>query len=179
MKNTFSLKLALPLVAALVIGSCKVQFAPKYDAQIYSGIVQINEMGQAYFISAQEGLEPADYADYQATYDKIIGQIEAITILMDIRPVPDSKTLDRLNKTLAKFGKKIPVSGGPVKADFSNALASKIALDSVKSQIMLLKSDHKNNTVPLNKTYMAVEAKAFTIYMKQALFFESFLKREE
>lgn len=150
----------------LLLSACAARLAPSYDKTLVDGITTVNTNVMELFASVSSGTKAATYSKRQATYDKLIGQLDALAIQANARPEPKSKITQAVNEALRKRG--IPVVD-------SSGTPSAAALDAISGTLAKMKQTDKKQGLT------AFEVKAFkgqvAIYMDQALTYENFLNR--
>lgn len=71
------------------VGGCAVKLAPDYDRTIVEGLGKANEEIMTLFASVSAGTEKATFkTEREATYNQIIGKLDALRLQVDARPTP-------------------------------------------------------------------------------------------
>ena len=162
-KIRFSLYLSM---LALLLAGCMVQLAPRHDAALYDGIVRVNERIMELFASVTPDADAAAFATREATYNSLIGSVDALAMQSRARPIPNSEVRDRVNEYLGDRGQ--PLLG-------DDEAPSAAALDQVSSQLAeMKKTDQAGNLKP---GAVKLFRNAVIISMDQAITYESFLER--
>lgn len=157
--------IALILWTAVFIG-CATQLAPLYDKAIVDGITTTNKDAMTFFALMSNGTTSHGYQDRADAYNKLIGNLDALEIQAQARPVPKTKTVDAVNKWLEKRG---------LPAVTDDGIPSATALKEMAKTLKKMRDTDRKQGVT------ATEVQAFknqtSIYMDQAMTYESFLKR--
>jgi len=153
------------LLAALMVG-CATQLAPLYDKAILDGITVANREAMTLFASASNGLVKESHGARADTYNKLIGSLDALEIQAKARPVPKTKNIVAVNTWLEKRG---------LPAVTDDEVPSATAIGKISATLKKMRdTDHKQGV-------SATEVQAFrnqvSIYMDQAITYESFLER--
>ncbi len=157
------------LVVVALLAACTVRMAPAYDPAIANGLNSANRTMQTFFAGLSETTTiPADFAKRQGAYADIIGALKAVSLQIEIHqsltPQPDLKTV---NAMLGKLGVPNLATGSGV----PGASAVSHVVNTLET---MEKTDRKHGL-------SAMEIAAFdgqaTIYMSQAITYETFLKR--
>jgi hypothetical protein len=166
----------LAVLTVAILGSgCAIKLAPDYDKAIFDGLTKINEDAMTLFASVSSGAPQSTYPRRQATYDGLIGQLDAVRIQIDARlsPSPPLFVTTMLSQSIS--------AGSPT----SNAGASAVpampdvpTLGSVNTMIHTITSmrdrDSKRGLTPM----LAEGFKArFEPSIEQALVYEKALIR--
>jgi len=165
-KIGMSFKFLVIMSIALIIGGCPAQLAPSYDKAIADGLTSLNTSTMEFFASVAGGTNEASYSERKDTYSTLIGGFDALAIQTKARPVPKNKVIDKVNEILTKRGVAI--------LDDDEA-PSATALTKISETLEKMRETDEKQGVT------AFEVQAFknqvTIYMDQALTYESFLER--
>ena len=161
--------LFIPLLLMLCVGlsACVARLAPNYDKAIADGLVTTSQQLMTHFASTSSGTSASSFAQRDATYSSIIGNLDALALQAKSRPTPKSSVGDKVNEYLAKRG--INLSG-------SGDVPSAAALEQISITLTKMRDVDKKQGVT------AFEVAAFkgqvVIYLDQALTYENFLERE-
>ncbi len=153
-------------LAALFLASCVTQLAPQYDQALFDGITETNTQTMQLFASVSSGTKASTFNQREATYNNLIGTIDALAMQSRARPVPENKVTEKVNAYLESRG----VSG------LSDGEApSAAALEEVSKNLSKMRDTDKASG--LNPSVVAVFKNAVVISMDQALTYEAFLER--
>lgn len=161
-----NIRTAIPLFLVLLLVGCATQLAPNYDKAIVDGLTSTNVKLMEHFASVSSGTNNSTYSQRKDTYNSLIGNLDALAIQAESRPMPDNRVIKKIDKFLEKRGlNPLGVDDAP----------SATALKNMSKQIVMMRdTDEKQGITP-------IEAQTFkgnvVIFMDQALTYESFLKR--
>ncbi len=150
----------------LIFSGCAATLAPQYDRAVVEGLNATNTDAMQFFASVCKGTIKESFDLREAKYASLIGHFDALEIQAKARPVPENRVIDKIDDVLSKRG--VPA---PDDSETPSATAmSKISLTFSKMR----DTDEKQGLTP-----MEVEAfkRQVSIYMDQALTYESFLER--
>jgi hypothetical protein len=158
---------ALLAVCLLCLAACTTQLAPPYDKAIADGLVSVNQQAMTLFASVSSGTAKDSYAQRDATYNSLIGSLDALALQAKSRPVPKTSVNEKLKSLLGKRGIQLPDTGDAPSAT---------ALEQISITLAKMRDTDKKQGVT------AFEVAAFkgqvVIYLDQALTYENFLARE-
>lgn len=169
MKPHIRLIIILPLLLMIFVGlpACVARLAPSYDKAIADGLVTASQQLMTHFAATSSGTTAASFAQRDATYSSIIGNLDALTLQAKSRPTPKSSVGDKVNEYLAKRGITISDTGD---------VPSAAALEQISITLTKMRDVDEKQGVT------AFEVAAFkgqvVIYLDQALTYENFLERE-
>lgn len=151
----------------LCLVACSVQLAPLYNKAIADSLVSVNQQAMTLFASASSGTTRDTYAQRDAAYNSLIGNLDALALQAKSRPVPDASVNEKVNAFLSKRGVSLPASGDAPSA---------MALEQISITVAKMRDTDKKQGLT------AFEVAAFkgqvVIYLDQALTYENFLTRE-
>ncbi len=149
---------------------CTTQLAPAYDQSVYDGLVSANKDIQALFVAAGGSATKDTYSTRGPAYDHIISELKAVELQIKARPLPNSEALEETNKVLSK----LHVGGVTVDPNFSDYPSARSVDDLVNTVQHMQTSDQ---TMGLRPNLLSSYKNQATIYLTQAMTYESFLKR--
>lgn len=150
----------------MCITGCATQLAPKYDEALFKGITNINVKIMELFASVSAGTDSASCGEREATYNAIIGSVDALALQSRARPVPENSVSEKVNEYLESRGI------GTLADDVAPSANS---LEQVSRQLNKMKEvDCKSG---LTAGVVATFKNAVIISMDQAITYESFLDR--
>ncbi len=165
MKRVLSTATAFFVFAFLVAG-CATTLAPTYDKAISDGLTSANIALMELFATASGGTEKSTFPDREVTYNKLIGRLDALAIQARARPVPKSIVIEKINKVLSSRG---------VETLADNEAPSSEVLDKISATLTKMKeTDSKQG---ITATEVAAFKGQVTIWLDQAITYESFLER--
>ena len=165
-KFAVSLKLVIIISIALIIGGCPALLAPNYDKALVDGLTSINTNTMEFFASVSGGTKNVDFSERKDKYSSLIGGFDALAIQAKARPVPKNKVTDKVNELLDKRGVAILND---------DEAPSSTAITKISETLEKMKSTDQKQGVTAHEV-LAFKNQV-TIYMDQALTYESFLER--
>lgn len=159
-------RILLALLALLLAAGCATQLAPAYDKAIVDGLRSSNREAMILFATLAAESESKSYPARAATYNQLIGTLDALEMQSRARPMPKGAGHEAANKLLEKRG--LPVVG-------DDEAPSATALNRMSAILSKMRdTDRKQGLSP-------TEVQAFkgqmSIYMDQAMTYEAFLQR--
>ncbi|GAA5445094.1 hypothetical protein Misp06_03287 [Microbulbifer sp. NBRC 101763] len=155
----------LCLFLAILVSSC-TQLAPRYDAELYSGLTEVNAELMQFFSSVSHGTNKGSYSERSQNYHSLIGKIDALAMQSNTRPVPGKVTLRKINNYLDSTNSNI---------SFESAPPSVASLEKISSSLNRMRKEDEDKG--LRATAVALFKNEVVISMDQALTYESFLNR--
>jgi hypothetical protein len=167
MKQSWATCRSVPvLIVALLFAACATQLAPSYDKALVDGMASTNKEVMSLFATASSGTSSDTFQARENNYNKAIGSVDALEIQAKARPLPKTKVVEIVNKHLAQRG--LP----PLTDD---QIPSATALHKVSETITKMRdTDKKQGLTGIEVTAFKGQA---TIYLDQAITYESFLQR--
>lgn len=154
------------VVAVLVLVSgCAVKLVPDYDKALVSGLTASNTGIMQLFAATDSGTKHETFSHREDKYNTLIGNMDALRIQAQARPVPDNRITEAVNKLLqGRNSPKLP-----------DELPSAFALTKISEILVKMRDTDKKQGVTRG------EVQAFknnvVIYLDQALTYESFIER--
>jgi hypothetical protein len=150
----------------LMLTGCATKLAPSYDKAIVDGLISANTTVMEFFASVSGGTQKDTFDQRKEKYSNLVGRFDALALQAKARPVPNNKIIDKINDFLSKRNVPIP--------DDSET-ASVTAMAKISETLVKMRDTDKKQGVT------GYEVQAFknqvTIYLDQALTYESFLER--
>jgi hypothetical protein len=100
---------AAAILTLLLLTSCTIQLATEYDPALLSGIRDVNRDIMSLYSATSMGVPPDTFPQRADRYDKIIGQLDALALQSQSRPVPDSALRTKIEAYL-KSRRDFPTS---------------------------------------------------------------------
>jgi hypothetical protein len=154
------------IAITLILNACTATLAPGYDKAIVDGLTSTNISVMELFAAISDGTKKDTYSERDAKYNLLIGHFDALELQARSRPEPNDKLIQKANKLLLKRGVPLPDSSDVPSAHALNTISKTIS---------------KMKVIDKSQGITATEVQAFknqvSIYMDQALTYESFLKR--
>lgn len=162
--RAFRYQIVAPLIALVFAAGCQTSLTPAYDQALFDGITTVNTDLLTFFAGINDGTSSSDYDERAGTYAGLVGRVEALTLQSKSRPMPTSKTIDRINDKLNKDGKDIVLG---------SEAPSVGALQGISKALNVMSVQDKANG--LTATEVTAFKNNVSIYLDQALTYESFL----
>ncbi|QFT54294.1 hypothetical protein [Microbulbifer sp. THAF38] len=153
------------LVLTLAISGCS-QLAPRYDAELYSDLTEVNAEILQFFSLVSHGTSKDSYAERNQNYHALIGKIDALAMQSNTRPIPNKDTLKKINNYLNSTGADIAFNEQPPSVD---------SLEKISLSLNRMRKEDEDKG--LRATVVALFKNEIVISMDQALTYESFLNR--
>lgn len=154
------------VLVAMTLTGCAVQLAPRYDAVLFESLIRVNPRIMELFASVAQGTSETTFEEREASYNSLIGIVDALALQSRARPVPESDLSDKIDEILRKRGMDPGDDGVPPSAH---------ALDEVSKNLAKMKEvDQASGLRPIA---VAAFKNAVVISMDQAITYESFLNR--
>jgi len=154
------------VLAAITLSGCATQLAPRYDAVLFESLIRVNPRIMELFASVAQGTTETSFEAREASYNSLIGIVDALALQSRARPVPQSDLSDKINEILRQRGMDPGDDGVPPSAH---------ALDEVSKNLAKMKEIDR--TSGLGPLAVAAFKNAVVISMDQAITYESFLNR--
>ena len=155
---------------AIILTGCAAQLAPSYDQAILDGLISANKNAQTLFASLGQSVSKETYPKRADTYASLIGSLNALEVQVKSRPLPPGADLAKINAILSQNG----VQAIPVDPKFTNFPSARAIDDASKSLQQMQKMDADNGLRGFQLIAIKNDA---TIYLTQAITYETFLKR--
>ena len=156
----------LALFSLQFFSACTTQLAPSYNKAIYDGLISLNPDIMTFFATTSAGTSKDTYSARASTYNSLIGRIDALVLQAKSRPLPSSKVADEINRILSERG---------MPQNENSDAPSTTALEKIAETMVKMRDTDKKQGIT------AFEVAAFkgqvSIYLNQALTYESFLDR--
>lgn len=151
------------LLTALLFTSCAIRLTPAYNRQIISGLNNANIGAMTLFVSLSDGARKSQSARYRDQYDELIGILNALEMLILIRPTPERPS-----------GLVAAVLGNP-----TLDLAGEPPVEPIQGMARIVEQIRDQHAATgLTATEIEGMEKMWRVYMDQALTFEaSLIKR--
>jgi hypothetical protein len=156
------------IVISLVFASagCATTLAPHYDKALLEGLTTSNTEVMEFLAYVHGGTQKDTFDQRQAKYAHLVGRFNALAIQAKARPVPKNRMTDKVNAFLGERG---------VQSIDDSETPSATAMARISETLVKMRDTDRKQGVT------AFEAQAFTnqvsIYLDQALTYESFLER--
>lgn len=155
----------LLLLFSLLLSGC-VQLAPRYDAELYSDLTDVNASLLEFFSSVSMGTEKRSFPEREDIYHSLIGRIDALAMQSGTRPIPDGKLLEKINDYLISSDKDILFEDQP---------PSVASLKKISESLEKMRETDEDRG--LRRGAVEIFKGEVVISMDQALTYEAFLNR--
>ncbi|WP_452223230.1 hypothetical protein [Lacinutrix chionoecetis] len=152
-------------ISFLLLANCKTYLAPSYDQTIVDKSTEATTKTFQFFASIAGGTDKTNFFNREDTYNALIGQFETLKLLAKARPVPSNKTTQNINKLLIEKNKPTSTDDYPSAFAFNRI---------VENLVKMKETDQKSGLKPF--VIQAFKGE-ITIFLDQAITYESFLKR--
>ncbi|WP_299943287.1 hypothetical protein [uncultured Microbulbifer sp.] len=163
--NHSKVALVLLLFLALLVSSC-TQLAPRYDAELYSDLTEVNVELMQFFSSVTHGTNKNTYPERNGHYHALIGRIDALAMQSNTRPIPNRDALKKINHYLNATETNILFEEQPPSVNCLQRIS-----------ISLNRMREEDEDKGLHTGAVALFKNEVLISMDQALTYESFLNR--
>ena len=163
--NVLSKNLTL-FVFFLLLSACSIKLAPNYDESLYVGITQVNVEIMELLSSVSTGAESGTFNKREATYNSVIGKVDALAIQSEARSVPENTNNKAVNEYLKLRG---------VNTISNTGIPSVSSLKHISKNLSKMKEKDREKGLGVNA--VAAFRNEITVGFDQALFYEGFLKR--
>jgi hypothetical protein len=167
LKSSLSL---ISLLIVLAINGCTVQLAPQYDQSILDGLISTNKSAQIFFASLGTQVEKETYQGRTSTYANLIGSLNALEVQSKSRPIPPDADLTKINNVISKNTGQA-ITNDPDFSDYPSARAIHDASTTLQAMQNMDKSSG------LRGMQLKALENQVTVYLSQAITYETFLKR--
>ncbi|MDP5210764.1 hypothetical protein [Microbulbifer sp. 2205BS26-8] len=157
--------LALVFFLTLLVSSC-TQLAPRYDAELYSDLTEVNVELMQFFSSVTHGTNKNTYTERVENYHALIGRIDALAMQSNTRPIPNRDTLKQINHYLDATQTNILFEEQP---------PSVTCLQRISTSLNRMREEDEDKG--LHAGAVTLFKNEVLISMDQALTYESFLHR--
>jgi len=153
------------VLGAVFFLSCQVTLAPAYDQAIVEKATESSELAMWFFASLDQGVTAETYGVRETTYNQLIGAFESLKLQARARPIPTGMAMGKVNALLESKG------SGALTEDYPSAFA----FGEIANTFRKMKAtDRTQGIKPL--AIQAFQGQV-SIYLDQAITYESFLKR--
>jgi len=150
----------------LILSGCAVTLAPSYDKALVDGLTSTNTAVMEFFASVSDGTQKDTFSQRKEKYANLVGRLDALELQAKARPVPKNRITEQVNDLLRKRG--------VANLDDHDAPSATAMAKISETLVKMRDTDQKQGITP---TEVQAFKKQVSIYMDQALTYESFLKR--
>ena len=154
----------LILVVSPLVNGC-ISLAPPYDQKITETLQTTSIEIMQVMAAVSDGADSTTYKKSEEKYNAVIGKIDALKLMIDARPLPKGKIIDKINAEMKKRGFSWATDTSP----------SSDALEHIGENLRMVKASHKANS--LNATEAKLFRTNIVLFLDQAITYESILKR--
>lgn len=173
--------LRLPFVALLFFfASCAVSLSPRFDQTIVDNLSTSSVETLQLFAATSNGTTSADFNKREEKYNDLIGKLEALSLKIQARPMPNVKLLDKIvakaNASLkSRDSLRNNTSGMGSFISATKIAPSVTAINQIVKNLTKLRDTDKAQGV--TKTEVTLFKNNVILYLDQALTYESFLNK--
>ena len=161
--------LSLLLSLSLLFTGCTTKLAPPYDQVVANELTNLSPDLMTLMASISNGVGKDSFATREATYNSLIGRLDALAIQAGARPMPKNKVTDEINRLLKKRNDTAGLEDDDTTPPSTHAI-KKISETLSKAR----DTDRKQGLT----AYEAIAFKGqIVIYLDQAVTYENFLQR--
>ena len=146
--------------------ACATTLAPHYDKALLDGLTKTNTEVMEFFASVSASTQKDTFEQRKEKYANLIGCFDALEIQAKARPAPKNNITDKINDILSKRGVPTP--------DDSETPSATAMGNISKTLVKMRDTDQKQG---ITSTEVQAFKNQVSIYLDQALTYESFLER--
>lgn len=162
---------SLWLSCVLFFTGCAVSLAPKFDQTIIDNLSSTSTEIFQLVASISDGAKKDDYSTREAQYNHLIGELDALDLQIEARPMPKNKSVDKI---ISKVNDRLRQKGvGTI--DANETAPSATAIKHITENITKMKETDKLQG--LTKTEVLAFKNNIQLFLDQALTYESFLNQ--
>ena len=166
--DNFSVRLAL-MAFLFSLAGCAASLAPKFNQTIIDDLSAATTHVFQLLANASGGTSNANFDARSEMYNTVIGEMEALELEIEARPMPNNKTV---NKIIEKANSRLQSKGGTLITANTTAPSATAIQKIIDNLTVMKKTDQLQGL-------KATEVNAFKgdikLYLDQALTYESFL----
>jgi hypothetical protein len=174
LKNKKLLNTALQnvwLTCIFFFTGCAVSLAPKFDQAIVDNLSSTSTEVFQLVAEVTDGTKKDDFNTRETNYNHVIGELDALELQIEARPMPKNKTVDKI---IGKVNDRLKEKGiGTI--DANETAPSATAIKHVAENITKMKDTDKLQG--LTKTEVQVFKNNIQLFLDQALTYERFLNQ--
>lgn len=160
------------LFVALFFSGCSAKLAPTFDQNIIDNISTSSINIFKLLAEVSPGTKSADFDKRNEAYNNVIGELEALQLQINARPMPKNKTVD---KVVAKVNDKLKQNGVGTLITATDTAPSATALKQIEANITKMRDTDKAQGI--TATEVQVFKGAIVLFLDQATTYESFLNQ--
>lgn len=158
---------SIMIVLVLLLIGCSVTLAPPYDKALVDGIKKTNTDVMTFFALVHGGTKKDTFDQRNETYASLIGHFETLAMHARIRMVPtDTGAVKKVNA--------IPIESGGLDLS-SSETPSATALSKISETLTKMREVDQKQGLQVDE--VRIFKGQVSIFLVQALTYESFLKR--
>jgi hypothetical protein len=154
------------IALVFMLTGCATTLAPQYDKALVDGLTKTNVEVMEFLASVSDGTQRDTFDQRKEKYAHLVGLFDALEIQAKARPAPSNKIIDKINDILSKRGVPMPED---------SETPSATAMEKISGTLVKMRDTDQKQGVT------SIEVQAFknqiSIYLDQALTYESFLER--
>ncbi len=157
------------LVSLFALSGCAVRLAPQYNQTIIDDLSSASESVFQLMAEAAGGTKQVSYEKRNDSYNNVIGQLEALELEIEARPIPKNKTIDKI---IAKANTSLQNRGVTLLTAADTAPSATAVKHIIENITKMKETDQLQG---LKTTEVAAFKSFVTLYLDQALTYESYL----
>jgi hypothetical protein len=171
-KKPFSMRMQSAwLICVFFFASCAVSLAPKFDQAIVDNLSSASTEIFQLVAEVTDGTKKDDYNTREDKYNHVIGELDALELQIEARPVPKNKSVDKI---IGKVNDRLREKGiGTI--DANETAPSATAIKHITENIAKMKDTDKLQG--LTKTEVLAFKNNIQLFLDQALTYERFLNQ--
>jgi len=150
---------------SLVLAGCAIKLAPEFDPDIVEGLTSANEEAMTLFASVSAGADQGTFAEYETSYNQLIGKFDALRLEAQARPDPSTPSLINVVSEQLPAADDIAQLETPTPEILANIVAT----------LTQMRDDHQAKGLTAGAVTLFKES--FETKMDQALTYEKALER--
>ena len=153
------------LLVSLLLAGCAIKLAPEFDPDIVEGLTSANEEAMTLFASISGGASKESFAEYEPSYNQLIGQFDALRLEAQARPDPSTPSL------IDVVSEQLPALDEIAKLE----TPTPEILENIVTTLTQMRDDHQNDGLKVGA--VTLFKASFETKMDQALTYEKALER--
>ncbi len=159
------------LICVFLFAGCAVSLAPKFDQAIVDNLSSTSTEIFQLVAEVTDGVKKDDYSTREDKYNHVIGELDALALQIEARPMPKNKSIDKI---IGKVNDRLREKGLAA-IDANETAPSATAIKHITENIAKMKDTDKLQG--LTKTEVLVFKNNIQLFLDQALTYERFLNQ--
>lgn len=158
--------LSVMMFLVFMLAGCVTTLAPNYDKALVDGLTTTNTEVMEFLAFVDDGTQKNTFDQRKQKYANLVGRFNALEIQAKARPVPQNKITEKINDFLNKRGVQ-PID--------DSETPSATAMKKISETLVKMRDTDQKQGV--TSTEVQGFKNQISIYLDQALTYESFLER--